>query len=66
MTGKGMSSPTTNSTAYRSEARLALTNINATSWRKGAKTAERKLTVRHARRGDFLIDATSPPEVRLS
>jgi hypothetical protein len=31
-----------------------------------AKTADLKLTVRHARRGDFSVDATSPPEVRLS
>jgi hypothetical protein len=33
---------------------LALTNIHAKSWRKGAKTAELKLTVRHARRREFL------------
>ena len=40
--------------------------IHEKSWHKDAKTADLKLTVCHARRGDFLIDATSPAEVRLS
>jgi hypothetical protein len=47
-------------------ARLAVTEIHAKSWHKDAKAQDLKLTVRHACRGDFLIDATSPPEVRLS